>query len=87
VFPSVEVAAVDALVYAYLQARDANDLQRMRAGAIYPVDGGYTYSELHVARGPLAYQISYPLKSQDVARFQMYPATSDRDTRSPASDV
>ncbi len=80
VFPSVEAAAVDALVYAYLQARDANDLRRMRAGTIYPVEGGYTYSEVHVASGLLVYQISYPLKPQDVARFQMYPVASDRDT-------
>jgi len=81
VFPSVEAAAVDALVYAYLQARDANDLQRMRAGTIYPVEGGYTYGEVHVASGLLAYQIIYPLKPRDVARFQMYPFAIDLDTK------
>jgi hypothetical protein len=78
VFPSVETAAVDALIYTYLQARDARDIQRMRAGTIYSVDAGYSYGEIHVASDLLPYQIDYPLKQRDVARFQMYPITSGR---------
>jgi len=79
VFPSVEAAAVDALVYAYLQAREQNDMQRMRGGTIYAVERGYTYGEIHVAQGMLVHQISYPLKPQDVARLQMYVPVGDRD--------
>jgi hypothetical protein len=32
VFPSIEAAAVDALIYTYLQASSEQDTQRMRAG-------------------------------------------------------
>jgi hypothetical protein len=79
VFPSVEAAAVDALIYAYLQASNEHDTERMRAGTIYSVDTGYSYGEIHVASGLLAYRITYPLKRQDVARFHMYPLALDRD--------
>jgi len=79
VFSSVEAAAVDGLVYAYLQAREAKDLKRMRGGTIYPVEDGYTYGEVHLASVLLAYQVSYPLKPQDVAHFQMYPIDTNLD--------
>jgi hypothetical protein len=79
VFPSIEAAAVDALIYTYLQARNGHDTERMRAGTIYSVDTGYSYGEIHVAGSLLAYQIAYPLKPQDVARFHMYPFVTDRD--------
>jgi hypothetical protein len=82
VFPSVEIAAVDALIYTYLQASNANDTERMRAGTIYSVDAGYSYGEIHVASSLLAYRIAYPLKQQDVARFHMYPLATGRDVRS-----
>jgi hypothetical protein len=45
------------------------------------VDAGYSYGEIHVASSLLAYQITYPLKQQDVARFHMYPLATDRDVR------
>jgi hypothetical protein len=73
VFPSIEAAAVDALTYTYLQARNANDIQRMRAGTIYRVDAGYSYGEIHAADNLLEHLITYPLKKRDVARFHMYP--------------
>jgi hypothetical protein len=76
-FPSIETAAVDALIYTYLQASNGRDTERMRAGTIYGVGAGYSYGEIHVANSLLAYQIAYPLKQQDVARFHMYPLTSD----------
>jgi hypothetical protein len=79
VFPSIEAAAVDALIYTYLQARNAHDTERMRAGTIYSVDAGYSYAEIHVARNQLEYRVAYPLKQRDVARFHMYPLASDRD--------
>ena len=43
VFPSVEAAAVDALIYVYLQASNERDTERMRAGTIYSVETGYSY--------------------------------------------
>jgi len=79
VFPSIETAAVDALIYTYLQASNAHDTERMRAGTIYSVDAGYSYGEIHAATSLLAYQITYPLKKQDVARFHMYPLSTDHD--------
>jgi hypothetical protein len=81
VFPSVEAAAVDALIYAYLQARDERDTKRMRAGTIYRVNAGYSYGEIHVAINLYTYQIAYPLRQRDVARFHMYPLSTDRDVR------
>ncbi len=79
VFPSVEAAAVDALIYTYLQASNAHDIERMRAGTIYSVDTGYSYGEIHVASSLLPYRVAYPLKQRDVARFHMYPLATDRD--------
>jgi len=78
VFQSIEAAAVDALVYTYLQARGERDLERMRAGTIYREGDGYSYGEIHAANNVLIYRITYPLTQQDVARFHMYPFASDR---------
>jgi hypothetical protein len=77
VFPSIETAAVDALIYTYLQASNGHDTERMRGGTIYSVDAGYSYGEIHVARSLLTHRIAYPLKQQDVARFHMYPLATD----------
>ncbi len=79
VFPSIETAAVDALIYTYLQARNEQDMQRMRAGTIFSVATGYSYGEIYVARNQLEHRIAYPLKKQDVARFQMYPVAINLD--------
>ena len=79
VFPNIEAAAVDALIYAYLQARNEHDMERMHAGTIYSVETGYSYGEIHVASGLLEYRIAYPLKRQDVARFHRYPFARDYD--------
>jgi hypothetical protein len=81
VFPSIEAAAVDALVYTYLKASNEHDTERMRAGTIYSVGAGYSYGEIHVAGGLLAHRIAYPLKKQDVARFHMYPLATDHAVR------
>jgi hypothetical protein len=81
VFPSVETAAVDGLIYAYLQASGEGDTQRMRAGTIYRVDGGYSYGETWVASGLRTNRIAYPLTQRDVARFHLYPPARDRDIR------
>ncbi len=61
VFPSIETAVVDALIYTYLQARNAHDTERMRAGTIYSVDTGYSYGEIHVASNLLGYRTGAPL--------------------------
>jgi hypothetical protein len=79
VFPSIESAAVDALIYTYLQASNERDMERMRAGTIYRADEGYSYGEIHVANTLLKYRIAYPLKQRDVARFQMYPLATNHD--------
>lgn len=79
VFPSIEAAAVDALIYTYLQASNERDMERMRAGTIYRADEGYSYGEIHVADILLEYRIAYPLKQQDVARFHMYPLAINHD--------
>ena len=81
VFPSIEAAAVDALIYTYLRASNERDTERMHAGTIFSVDTGYSYGEIHVASSLLAYRIAYPLRAQDVARFHMYPLVSDRDVK------
>ena len=77
VFPTVEDAAVDALIYTYLRAKTENNTERMRGGTIYRVDKGYSYGKIHAARRPVAYQITYPLKQQDAARFHMYSITTN----------
>jgi len=77
VFASVEAAAIDALTYAYLQARDARDAERLRAGTIYPVGDGYSYAEIHLANSRNLSEVTYVLSPQDVARFHIYPRDSD----------
>jgi len=82
VFASIEGAAVDALIYTYLEADDARDTERMRAGTIYSVDWGYSYGEIHTAGPLLKYRVAYPLKQRDVARFHMYPFARDIEVNS-----
>ena len=77
VFDSIEAAAVDALTYCYLQARETGDTGLMRAGTIEPSGAGYTYSEVHVARPMTQRRIEYVLAPQDVARFHFYPPHLD----------
>jgi len=77
-FTSIDAAAVDALTYAYLQARAACDAEFMRGGTIHPAgDGYFSYSETHRADRWSRHQISYVLKPQDVARFHLYPVNRD----------
>ena len=76
-FESVEAAAIDALTYAYLQARDARDTGRMRGGTIHPVGDRYSYGEIHLAKPWLPDRISYPFRPQEVARFHVYPRYQD----------
>src|SRR5262245_14142253 len=77
-FGSIECAAVDALIYAYLQAEAAND-GRMRGGTIYATSAGYSYDEVAVGGGLLRRRISYPLGPRDVARFHYYPRAGKHD--------
>ena len=79
VFESVEAAAIDALTYSYLQARESGDVERMRAGTIQRSGSGYTYGEIHVASPRLNRRIEYVLSSRDAARFHVYPMHSDRN--------
>ena len=80
-FTSIDDAAIDALAYAYLQARGACDPELMRGGTIYPVgEGYYSYGEIHRANRWNPHRISYILEPQDVARFHLYPANRDLAT-------
>ena len=81
VFLSIEAAAVDALIYTYLQASSTHDADRMRAGTIFRAGKGYSYGEIYAAKNLLTHRVAYPLKQQDVARFHMYPLATDRDVR------
>jgi len=82
VFRDVEGAAIDALIYAYLQAQTAHD-GRMRGGTIHPTPGGYTYGEVVVAGGLDPNAIHYRLKPRDVARFHSYADPTFVDRRIP----
>lgn len=81
VFPSIEAAAVDALIYAYLCANNDRDTERMYGGTIYKAGTNYSYDEIYVARNLLTDRIAYPLKRRDVARFHMYPLASVSDAK------
>ncbi len=76
-FESVEAAAIDALTYAYLQARDAREPDRMRGGTIHPVGNRYSYGEVHLAKPRLPHKITYTFRPQEVARFHVYPRYQD----------
>jgi len=83
VFGSIGCAAVDALIYAHLQAEATGD-GRMRGGTIHATDGGYSYDEILTETRPLR-GITYRLKPDNVARFQLYAhamTASKRDLRS-----
>jgi len=79
VFDSVEAAAVDALTFCYLQARETGEIERMRAGTIERAGAGYTYSEIHVATPRTQRRIEYVFAPGDVARFHVYPPHTNRD--------
>jgi hypothetical protein len=79
VFDSVDAAAVDALTYCYLQAREDGDAELMRAGTIERSGTGYTYTEVHVAKPLAERRIEYLFGPQDVARFHVYPKHANRD--------
>jgi hypothetical protein len=77
-FDSIEAAAVDALTYCHLQALEAGELERMRAGTIESSGAGYTYREIHVASPLARRRIEYVFSPQDVARFHVYPRHTGR---------
>jgi len=80
-FSSIEAAAIDALTYAYLQARNACESDFMRGGTIHPVGADqYSYGEIHRANPRSLHKISYIFKPGDVARFHIYPVNRDADT-------
>jgi len=76
-FASIEAAAVDALTYVYLQALEAHDTGRMRAGTIYALDHGYSYGSIQIARPLTPHRIFYRLGPREVARFHVYPVLQD----------
>jgi hypothetical protein len=76
-FTSVEAAAVDALTYAYLQARESRDTARIRGGTIYPVGDRYSYGEIQLGAPLIPHRISYRFGPHEVARFHAYPVYRD----------
>jgi hypothetical protein len=79
VFASIDEAAIDALVYAYLQAVATRGTERMRGGTIHQTNAGYRYDGFHTA-GPLdPGRISFSLKARDVARFLIYPRVGNHE--------
>jgi hypothetical protein len=76
-FTSVEAAAVDALTYAYLQARESRDTARIRGGTIYPVGSRYSYGEIQLANPLSPHRVSYRFGPHEVARFHAYPVYRD----------
>jgi hypothetical protein len=79
VFDSIEAAAVAALTFCYLQARETGDMERMRAGVIERSGAGYTYHEIHTASLVAKRRIEYVFAPQDVARFHVYPPHTNHD--------
>ena len=79
VFDSIDAAAVDALTYCYLQAREDGNEELMRAGTIERSGAGYTYTDIHVANPLAERRIEYLFAPQDVARFHVYPEHTDHD--------
>ncbi len=81
-FTSVQAAAVDALTYAHLQARESRDTARIRGGTIYPVGDRYSYAEIQLANPLSPHRISYCFGPHEVARFHAYPVYRDRHANS-----
>ncbi|MBW2716922.1 MAG: hypothetical protein JRD03_12635 [Deltaproteobacteria bacterium] len=79
VFDSIDAAAVDALTYCYLQAREDGNEELMRAGTIERSGAGYTYTDIHVAHPLAERRIEYLFAPQDVARFHVYPQHANHD--------
>jgi hypothetical protein len=77
-FESIDEAAIDALTYAYLQARSACEPEFMRGGTIHPVgDGYYSYGESSRADRLSLNRVQYILEPRDVARYHLYPVSRD----------
>ena len=70
VLPSQEIAAVNALAYAYLSAHRAHSVNVMHGGTITKVEGGYVFSRPRAA-GREGLRI--PLGPADVAHYKTYP--------------
>jgi hypothetical protein len=79
VFDSIDAAAVDALTYCHLQAREDGNEELMRAGTIERSGAGYTYTDIHVAHQLTEHRIEYVFAPQDVARIHFYPQHTDDD--------
>jgi len=76
-FAGIEEAALDALTFAYLQALEARDTGRMRAGTIYSIDHGYSYGPILPAHSRAPHRIRYRFGPREVARFHVYPVFRD----------
>ncbi len=82
VFASVEEAAVDGLLTAYLQSAGERDAsRRTRGGTIHPVEGGFTYGPIVVASSDVPDRVALRFKQTDVARFHTYSKPASVENR------
>lgn len=75
VFESIDEAAVDGLLTAYLQgAGERGARRRTRGGIVHPVEGGFSYGPIAVASSEVPGRLELRMGATDVARFH----TSER---------
>lgn len=77
VFTTVEAAAADALVYAYLASRaQKNSLAAVRGGPIFPTQEGFSYDEPVSSSDGAMDRLRYRLGPEDVAHYRQFPASA-----------
>ncbi len=83
VFATVDSAALDGLLLAYLESEKSDRPSRRlaRGSTVFPVEGGYSYSPLATADPDQPGRVPLVLKPGDVAHFHTYPRGSSRINR------
>lgn len=74
VFDTVKAAAIDGLAYAHKQQVESCTTCVSRAGAVVPVEGGFTYGSLDVARSASPDRVLLRLPKSALAHFHTYPS-------------
>ena len=87
-FSSIDAAAIDALSYCFLAARQVSSFDRVACGgAVRPSADGFTYDEPAVARSGLDSRLRYPLGPDAVAHFRHEPRAGLDGMMSRARDL
>lgn len=88
VFETLEAAGIDALAYSYLESRQAvSSNRRARGGAIFPVEGGYSYDDPAIAGSRASEPLRYRLRPTDVAHFRHFPSRTMLSRSEPRSSL